>query len=87
MKKYVILWVFLLALLGVSLVLGHMGNVFLATLLIFAVAILKAVLVAFYYMGLKWEPRYVMWILLIGVCFMIILGVSLIPDIVWHYGR
>lgn len=84
---YVAIWVFLLALLGVSLALGYLGNVALATTLIFGIAAVKALVVAIYYMRLKWEPNYVPWIFWIGLIFMVILFFGLIPDIVHQYGR
>jgi len=81
------IWGMLLAMLGLSLALGYLGNVVLATVLIFLVATLKACLVANYYMGLKWEPKYILWILLTGVIFMIILFAALVPDIIYVYGK
>lgn len=89
MKEFslVLLWAALLALLGISLWLANMTHVALATFLIFAVALLKAVLVAVYYMRLKWEPRYVLGILLVGIGFMLLLYFALVPDIVYVYGK
>ncbi|MBI3541156.1 MAG: cytochrome C oxidase subunit IV family protein [Deltaproteobacteria bacterium] len=84
---YVKIWLLLLALLGVSLLLGNSGHVMLAASLIFGIAIVKACLVGAYYMGLKWEPRYILWILLAGVFFMLVLAAALIPDIVYRYGN
>ena len=79
-------WAGLLALLGVSLLLGSWGNVLMATTLIFIVAIIKASLVGAYYMRLKWEPRYILWILFAGVALIAIFYVALIPDIIHVYG-
>ncbi len=79
------IWSVLLALLGLSLALGYWGNVVLATLLIFTIAILKAFLVGAYYMGLRWEPKYILWILLGGVICILILYFALVPDII--YGK
>ncbi|MBI1909462.1 MAG: cytochrome C oxidase subunit IV family protein [Deltaproteobacteria bacterium] len=86
-KFLVTIWAALLGLLGVSLVLGHLGNVFLATVLIFTIAIFKAWLVGAYYMRLKEEPRYILWILLGGVGLIVILYFTLVPDIIHVYGR
>lgn len=83
----IVIWIGLLLLLGVSLILGYLGNQILATSLIFGVASLKAWLVANYYMGLKWETNYVAWILLTGLIFMIVLYVALVPDIIYVYGQ
>ncbi len=77
----VLIWLCLLALLGVSLLLGLLGNVILATALIFLIALFKAWLVALYYMRLKWEPRYIIGILLFGIGLMVLLYFALVPDI------
>ncbi|HSA59148.1 MAG TPA: cytochrome C oxidase subunit IV family protein [bacterium] len=85
--SYVAIWVVLLIALFVSVALGSMGNVVLATALIFGIATFKAYLVAAYYMGLKWEARYVTAILLVGIAFMLILYFGLTPDIRHGYGK
>ncbi len=81
------IWAVLLLLLGVSIALVRMGNVLLATILIFSIAGFKALLVAVYYMRLKWEPRYIIWILIFGIALMVILYFTLVPDILYQYGR
>ena len=86
-RLYVGLWAVLLALLGISLGLGALGNAVVATSLIFGIATLKAFLVAFYYMRLRWEPAYITYTLFIAAGFVLILFVALIPDIVHVYGR
>lgn len=85
--SYVIIWFWLLVLLGASIGLGFLGHVVLATTLIFGIAAVKAYLVATYYMRLKFEPRYVTGILLIGVAVILILYFTLIPDIIYVYGK
>ena len=80
-------WVALLAMLGVSVALGSWGNVLAATVLIFLIAVIKATLVAAYYMRLKWEPRYILWILFAGVGLMAVLYFALVPDIMHGYGK
>lgn len=84
-RNLVTIWAILLVLLGLSLLLGSWGNTTLAAILIFMIAILKAFLVAAYYMRLKWEPRYILWILLGGIGCVLILYFTLIPDII--YGK
>lgn len=84
---YVKIWILLLVLLGVSIVLGNTRHVFLATILIFGIAIFKAFLVGAYYMRLKWEPRYIVGILLGGVALMVLLYFTLVPDIIYVYGQ
>ncbi|MCB1214725.1 MAG: cytochrome C oxidase subunit IV family protein [Deltaproteobacteria bacterium] len=79
---YVILWVALLGLFLLSLFLGSAAPHF-----IFLLATIKAFLVLLYYMGLKQEPSYISAILIVGVFFMIVLFIGLIPDMVWIYGK
>ncbi len=85
-RRLIALWGLLLALLGVSLALGYLGNVVLSTVLIFSVAALKAFLVAAFYMRLKWEPGYVVAILLFGLSVILIFLFALVPDIVFVHG-
>ncbi len=80
------IWLGLLLLLGLSLLLGSWGHVVLATSLIFTIALLKAGLVVYYYMGLKWEPKYIALIILSGILCLILLYFALVPDIVYRYG-
>lgn len=82
----VTIWTILLALLGVSIALGYWGSAVLATTLIFTVAVFKAVIVAAYYMRIKWEPKYILGILLGAVGLVLILYFTLMPDIVYQYG-
>lgn len=81
------IWGALVVLLGLSLVLGELKNAELATILIFGVATVKAYLVLSYYMGLKWEPKFVSYILLSALAFMAVLFFYLVPDIVYVYGH
>lgn len=81
---YIKIWAALLVLLFISLYLASHGERVLATTLIFGIATIKAVLVAAYYMGLRWESKWVTSILLIGIVFMVILYTGLVPDIVYH---
>lgn len=80
------IWVVLLVALGVSLALSSLHYPALATSLIFAIAIIKAFLVLWYYMGLKNEPGYIGWILMMGLVFMAVLFVGLVPDMMYVYG-
>ena len=86
-RLLITVWVLLLAMLGVSVALGSWGNVLAATVLIFLIAVIKAALVGAYYMRLKWEPRYILWILVAGVGLMVVLYFSLVPDIMHGYGK
>lgn len=83
----ILIWAALVILLALSMALGYAGNVRLATILIFAIATLKAFLVGAFYMRLKWEPGYILCVLLGAVGLMLILYFTLVPDIVYVYGR
>jgi caa(3)-type oxidase subunit IV len=70
----------------VSLLLALLEHHMLAASLIFAVAIVKAALVAGYYMHLKFEPRYVVLVVVAGIATLFILFGGLVLDIVHVYG-
>lgn len=84
---YVKIWIWLLLAMGLSIFFANVGHALLATGLIFVIAIIKALLVAAYYMRLKWEPRYVAYILMVAIGCLVILFAGLVPDIVYVYGK
>ena len=81
-RHYLIIWVWLLALVVVSVTAVAVLPKFQALLLIFAVAIVKALLVARNYMHLKNERVIIYVIVLIPLTFVIILLFALFPDFV-----
>ncbi|HEX5030368.1 MAG TPA: cytochrome C oxidase subunit IV family protein [Candidatus Eisenbacteria bacterium] len=83
---YVKLWYVLVGALGVSLLLAGFEHHRLAAALIFAIAIAKAAIVAMYYMHLRFEPRYVILVLLSGLVCLTVLFAGLLLDIVHVYG-
>jgi caa(3)-type oxidase subunit IV len=83
---YVRIYWILVAALVVSLLLALLEHHMLAASLIFAVAIVKAALVAGYYMHLKFEPRYVVLVVVAGIATLFILFGGLVLDIVHVYG-
>ena len=83
---YVRIYWILVAALAVSLLLAFLDRPMLAAALIFAVAIVKAGLVAGYYMHLKFEPRYVILVMVAGLVTLFILFGGLLLDIVHVYG-
>lgn len=85
--NYVAIWKILVAALIVSLVLAHWKMPHLAAALIFSVAIAKALLVAAYYMHLKFEPRFVVLAVVSGLLCLIILFAGLSLDIIHVYGK
>lgn len=80
------IWLLLLALLFLSIFIGTMKSPVIATALIFGIATIKALLVLFYYMGLKREPRAVAVILVSALGAVVILFCYLVPDMVYVYG-
>jgi cytochrome c oxidase subunit 4 len=81
--NYVALWGILVAALLVSLLLGEMKIPVLAVVLIFTVAVAKAYLVAAYYMHLRYEPLFIVIILLAGLATLYVLVFGLVPDVVY----
>jgi caa(3)-type oxidase subunit IV len=59
------------------------GGRALAVALIFATAVVKALLVALNYMHLKFEPRLIYAIAIVPVLFLLVLTVALFPDFVF----
>jgi caa(3)-type oxidase subunit IV len=55
----------------------------LAVVLIFTVAVAKAYLVAAYYMHLRYEPLFIVIILLAGLATLYVLFFGLVPDVVY----
>ncbi|MBI2363916.1 MAG: cytochrome C oxidase subunit IV family protein [Deltaproteobacteria bacterium] len=83
-RHYLIIWVWLLALVVVSVAAVAVLPKFQALLLIFAVAIVKAWLVARNYMHLKNERVIIYVIVLIPLTFVIILLFALFPEFVYR---
>ncbi|UCE03325.1 MAG: cytochrome C oxidase subunit IV family protein [Candidatus Latescibacterota bacterium] len=84
--NYVGIWVILLALFGASVGAAYLGATRTATLLIFGIAITKALLVISYYMHLRFEPRWIVILMLGALACATVLFFGLIPDIVYVYG-
>jgi cytochrome c oxidase subunit 4 len=84
--NYVAIWGVLMVALGASLVLAYLEHAALAAALIYAIAVVKAALVAAYYMHLKFEPRFVVLSLIAGIACLFILFAGLLLDIVHVYG-
>lgn len=84
--NYVTIWVILAVALVASLALGILAPSPWVVGIIFAIAAVKAYLVAAYYMHLRVEPMYVK--VMVGglVLLLLILYAGLVPDIVWFYG-
>jgi caa(3)-type oxidase subunit IV len=85
--SYVRVWGLLVALLAVS-VIGPMFGITLVTLMTaFGVAIVKAYLVAKHFMHLNLEKRYVGYLLLSCLAFVLLFWAGTAPDVMRHEGR
>jgi len=83
-RHYLIIWLWLVALVVVSVAAASILPKFQAMILIFAVAIVKALLVARNYMHLKNERAIIYAMVLIPLMFVIILLFGLFPDFVYR---
>jgi len=83
-RHYLIIWVWLLALLVVSVVAASILPKLQAMILIFAVAIIKALLVARNYMHLKNERVIIYAMVFVPLAFVLILLFALFPDFVYR---
>jgi len=83
-RHYFVIWLWLLALLAISVVATLVLPKVTAVVLIFSVAIIKALLVARNYMHLKNERAITYAMVLVPLTFVIILLFALFPDFVFH---
>jgi caa(3)-type oxidase subunit IV len=83
-RHYLIIWIWLLALVVVAVAAASLLPKFQALVLIFAVAIIKALLVARNYMHLKNEQAIIYAMVLVPLTFVIILLFGLFPDFVYR---
>jgi len=83
-RHYLIIWLWLLALVVVSVAAASILPKFQAMVLIFAVAIVKALMVARNYMHLKNERAIIYAMVLLPLMFVLILLFGLFPDFVYR---
>ena len=83
-RHYLMIWIWLLALVVVSVAAASILPKVQALVLIFAVATVKALLVARNYMHLKYERAIIYAIVLVPLAFIIILLFALFPDFVYR---
>jgi len=84
--NYLAIWGWLVALMFVGLAASFLpGTRALAVALIFATAVVKALLVVLNYMHLKFEPRLIYAIAIVPLLFVLVLLVALFPDFVFHH--
>lgn len=85
--SYVKIWAILLGLLVVSVV-GPMAGIKALTLITaFGIAVVKAYLVARYFMHIDVEPRYIAYLLGTCLTFMLLLFAGVAPDVMRHEGQ
>jgi len=83
--NYTAVWLWLLGLMGLGVASSFLpGGRTLAVVVIFAVACVKAVLVAANFMHLRFEPALIYALVLIPLLFLVVLAAALLPDFVWH---
>ena len=83
-RHYLIIWLWLVALVGISVAAASVLPKVQALALIFSVAVVKTLLVARNYMHLKNEKPIYYAIALVPLAFVIILLFGLVPDFVYH---
>lgn len=85
-RDYVKIWALLCGLLFVSIV-GPMIGIKIVTLITaFGIAIVKAFLVCKHFMHINIEKRWVAYVLLAMIAFMVVLFVGVAPDVMHHGG-
>jgi caa(3)-type oxidase subunit IV len=83
-RHYFVIWLWLLALVIVSVAAAALLPKLQAMILIFGVAVVKALLVARHYMHLKNEKAIIYAMVLVPLTFVIILLFGLFPDFVYR---
>jgi len=83
-RQTLAIWYWLMALVVVSVGAGAVLPKAEALLLVFAVAIIKALLVARNYMHLKHEKALIYALALVPLAFIIIFLIGMVPDFVYH---
>jgi caa(3)-type oxidase subunit IV len=83
-RHYLNIWLWLMALVVVSVAAASLLPKLQAMVLVFTVAIIKALMVARHYMHLKNEKALFYALALVPLAFIIIFLFSLFPDFVYH---
>jgi caa(3)-type oxidase subunit IV len=85
--NYVKIWVILLVLLVIS-ILGPELEIKIVTMITaFGIAVVKAYMVAKYFMHIDIERKYVHYLLITGITFMLIFYFGVAPDVMKHEGQ
>ena len=86
-RGYLIVWYWLVALVLLSVGAAALLPKAQAMVVIFAVAVVKALLVARHYMHLKHERALIYALALVPLAFIIVFLFGLFPDFVYHPGK
>jgi caa(3)-type oxidase subunit IV len=78
---YVKIWAILLVLLAVSIAGPEIGIQWITLLTAFGIALVKAYMVAKHFMHLNQEPRYIPYLLITAIVFMVLLFAGTAPDV------
>lgn len=84
---YVKIYIVLLALFAISVLGPTLGITTVTIITAFGVAVVKATMVAAYFMHLNIEKRYVWFLLLTMLAFMVVLFAGVAPDVTQHRGQ
>ena len=84
---YVKIYLILLALFAVSVLGPTLGIPMLTLITAFGIAVVKATMVAVYFMHINVEPRYIRRIMYVMLAFMLVLFAGVAPDVMKHEGR
>lgn len=84
---YVKVWAILCGLLVVSVVGPFLGITLVTLITAFGVAIVKAYLVARHFMHLGIEKKWVSYLLIMMIAFMVVMFGGIAPDVMKHEGR
>ena len=85
--SYVKIWAVLVVLLGVSIAGPVLGMMWLTLITAFGIAVVKALMVAAYFMHLNIERAYIKQLLLVLLGLMLLLFAGVAPDIMKRSGR
>jgi caa(3)-type oxidase subunit IV len=85
--NYVKIWAILVVLLGVSIVGPLLGMMWLTLITAFGIAVVKALMVAAYFMHLNIERTYIKQLLLVLLGLMLLLFAGVAPDVMKSTGR
>lgn len=85
--NYVKIYLILLALFVVSVLGPTVGIVAVTVITAFGLAVVKATMVAGYFMHLNVEKRYIWYVLLLMVVFMLVLFAGVAPDVMEQSGQ